>query len=218
MHRVLLLGPDDEARRALHLLIDRRGLAVVAATELETAKKHLAAEDCDVVMAAWEMAIDVAKIGERPPVIAILKTRDAATSAALLAAGVDDIALEPVDELALGLALHHAAARPRHKPGQIEITSETALVGDGPGMTKLRATIRMVAATKTTVLITGETGTGKELVARAIHDASPRRAQRFVAVNCAAIPEALLESELFGHVRGAFTDAVRDKAGLFEDA
>ncbi|MEP6863731.1 MAG: sigma 54-interacting transcriptional regulator [Deltaproteobacteria bacterium] len=217
MHRVLLLGPDDEARRALHLLIDRRGLAVVAANELESAKKHLAAADCDVVMAAPEMALDVAKLGERPPVIAILRTRDAATSQALLAAGVDDIALEPVDELALGLALHHAATRPRHRNGAIEITTETALVGDGPAMTKLRAMIKTVAVTKTTVLVTGETGTGKELVARAIHESSPRHAQRFVAVNCAAIPEALLESELFGHVRGAFTDAVRDKTGLFEE-
>jgi len=223
VHRVLLLGPDDDARRALHLLIDRRGLAVVAANELESAKKHLAAADCDVVMAAPEMAADVAKLGERPPVIAILRTRDAATSQALLAAGVDDIALEPVDELALGLALHHAAGRPKHRNGVdksgnvIVIPMETSLVGDGPAMTKLRATIKTVAATKTTVLISGETGTGKELVARAVHESSPRHAQRFVAVNCAAIPAPLLESELFGHVRGAFTDAVRDKTGLFEE-
>jgi two-component system, NtrC family, response regulator AtoC len=93
-----------------------------------------------------------------------------------------------------------------------------SLVGDGPAMQKLRATIRTVAPTRPTVLLLGETGTGKELVARAIHAASPRSDRRFVAVNCAAIPAPLLESELFGHVRGAFTDAVRDKPGLFEDA
>jgi two-component system, NtrC family, response regulator AtoC len=94
----------------------------------------------------------------------------------------------------------------------------TSLVGDGPAMAKLKSTLRLVAPTRTTVLVTGESGTGKELVARAIHEASPRRDHRFVAFNCAAIPAALLESELFGHVRGAFTDAVRDKPGLFEEA
>jgi two-component system, NtrC family, response regulator AtoC len=92
------------------------------------------------------------------------------------------------------------------------------LVGESDAIRALRATIERVAPHRSTVLITGESGTGKELVARAIHDLSPRGARRFVAVNCAAIPAALLESELFGHRRGAFTDAVRDKPGLFEDA
>ena len=85
-------------------------------------------------------------------------------------------------------------------------------------MMQLFELLRTVAATASTVLITGETGTGKELAARAIHDASPRRNQRFVAINCSAIPETLLEAELFGHVRGAFTGAVANRQGRIEQA
>ena len=218
MHRVLLLGPDDEARRALHLLIDRRGLAVVAATELATAQKYLAAADCDVVMAPPELALEVARALGRPPVVAIMRTRDAAMSRTLLEAGIDDVVLEPLDEIAVSIALHHAASVKRAPGPPAGELSDTPIVGSGPAMEKLRATIRTVAATKTTVLITGETGTGKELVARAVHASSPRAAQKFVAINCAALPEPLLESELFGHVRGAFTDASRDKTGLFVEA
>jgi transcriptional regulator with GAF, ATPase, and Fis domain len=85
-------------------------------------------------------------------------------------------------------------------------------------MAEVFATLRKIAGTDATVLITGESGTGKELIARAIHFNSPRRAQRMVTVNCAAIPHDLLESELFGHVRGSFTGAIRDKVGKFEHA
>jgi two-component system, NtrC family, response regulator AtoC len=92
------------------------------------------------------------------------------------------------------------------------------IVGRTPVMMRLFELLRTVAATPSTVLITGETGTGKELAARAIHDASPRRTNRFVALNCSAIPETLLEAELFGHVRGAFTGAIANRVGRVEQA
>jgi transcriptional regulator with PAS, ATPase and Fis domain len=92
------------------------------------------------------------------------------------------------------------------------------MIGRTPAMGQLFDLLRTVASTASTVLITGETGTGKELAARAIHDASPRRSQRFVALNCSAIPETLLEAELFGHVRGAFTGAVANRQGRLEQA
>src|SRR6185436_279811 len=91
-------------------------------------------------------------------------------------------------------------------------------IGTGPAMNRVFEVMEKVAGTDATVLITGETGTGKDLVARAIHYSGPRREQRFVAQNCAALPDTLLESELFGHTRGAFTGAHQDKKGLFEVA
>src|SRR5205814_1759954 len=92
------------------------------------------------------------------------------------------------------------------------------IVGASPAMEKLKQTIRTVASTQSTVLIYGESGTGKELVARAVHICSPRAAEPFVSINCGAFPETLLESELFGYVKGAFTGANQNKRGLFEVA
>jgi two-component system response regulator AtoC len=226
----LVLGPDDEARRALHMLVAKRGYNVVAASEIEAATKHFAASDCDVVLAVPELATQVCALDDAPPVIAVVRTRDVAPVMSLLEAGVHDVITEPIDDLAVTLALRHVAKKVRAETnGNGSANGNGAgngkgflviqeLIGDGPVMQKLKQTIRVIAPTRTTVLIQGESGTGKELVARAIHDASPRRHKRFVAINCAAIPANLLESELFGHVRGAFTDAVRDKPGLFEDA
>ncbi|MBV8730848.1 MAG: sigma-54-dependent Fis family transcriptional regulator, partial [Acidobacteriia bacterium] len=95
---------------------------------------------------------------------------------------------------------------------------EAMLVGESLGMQKLRDTIRIVSARRCTVLVTGETGTGKEVAARALHLAGPRRRNTLVALNCSAVPEALMEAELFGHVRGAFTGAIQTRIGRFEQA
>ncbi len=214
--RVVLLGPDDDERRALHMMLDRSGKQVAAMADLESAQKYLAAHECDVVIASAELAPRLREgTTISVPVIAVVRSRDLDVAIVLFDAGVDDVVTEPLDELALAVALRHVGNVPRRG---VAMPAAPSLVGEGEAMQRLRATIDQVARTKSTVLILGESGTGKELVARAVHDASPRRHRRFVAVNCAAIPATLLESELFGHVRGAFTDAVRDKAGLFEDA
>ncbi len=222
VHRVLLVGPDDDDRRSLHVLLDRAGKHVAAVTEAAAVARFLAAEPCDAVIAdATNAAALVAAVraadASRPPVLAVVRERDIARSLALLEAGVDDIVAEPLDELALALAFRHLPLRSRGT-ASTSARGTASLIGGGEAMTELRQMIERIASHRATVLVLGESGTGKELVARAIHDVSPRRDRRFVAINCAAIPPALLESELFGHARGSFTDAVRDKPGLFEQA
>ncbi|MDB4962073.1 MAG: histidine kinase [Myxococcales bacterium] len=220
VQRVLLVGPDDAARRSLHLMLDRGGKQVVAVTELEAAQRYLETADCDAVIAPGELAPQLAG-GRSPPVIAIVSSRDPAVALALLDGGVHDVVSEPIDELAIVLALRRAGTRVRTatvSPANGTRADKREIIGAGEGMQELREVIARVAGHRTTVLIAGESGTGKELVARAIHDASPRSSHRFIAINCAAIPATLLEAELFGHTKGAFTDAVRDRVGLFEEA
>ena len=186
--RVVLLGPDDEARRALHLMLDRTGKQVAAMADLDGARRYLAANDVDAVIATAELAPRVREgTTLSAPVIAVARTRDLDAAIALFDAGVDDVVCEPLDELALAIALRHVGDVPRRG---LPSVSTPSLVGDGEAMQRLRATIDQIARTKSTVLILGESGTGKELVARAMHDASPRRHRRFVAINCAAIPGA----------------------------
>jgi formate hydrogenlyase transcriptional activator len=114
--------------------------------------------------------------------------------------------------------------RPREAREPVEVdgdpyspnSADTAIIGSSPALQAVRERVRVVAPTDFTVLVNGETGTGKQLFARLIHDLSGRGAEPFIQVNCAAIPEGLLESELFGHEKGAFTSAVADRIGRFE--
>jgi DNA-binding NtrC family response regulator len=131
--------------------------------------------------------------------------------------GADDFLSKPVEPDVLSARVADLLAR---RPGveSIPESSFCGMVGRSAGMQEVFDAVRRVAATNATVLVTGETGTGKELVARAIHDSSGRRRGPFQAVNCASLAEGLLETELFGHQRGAFTGAVADKQGLFEAA
>ncbi len=139
--------------------------------------------------------------------------------------GADDFVLAPFDPEELEIKLERALER-RHERRELErlrgrlgpLRRLPAPTGDSPEIRHVRRQIERVAPGRTTVLITGETGTGKELVAAAIHEASPRRAQPFINENCAALPEPLLESELFGHERGAFTGAEHRRLGRFEEA
>jgi len=195
----MVLGPDDEARRALVVVVAQRGFDVAAATDIESARKHFASEACDVVLVTPELAADVTSEPSAPSVIVIVRGRDAAQTVAALELAGD-----------VGGAKKNGQG---HKTFTVPV-----LIGAGAQMQRLHQTIGLVAQQRTTVLILGESGTGKELVARAIHSQSPRAEAPFVPINCSAIPAPLLESILFGHTRGSFTDAHSDKRGLFEEA
>src|SRR5665647_29201 len=132
--------------------------------------------------------------------------------------GAADVVTRPFNAAELAFRVGRAALATEGRADKRRPRKSDVLIGTGPWIKELYDRIAMVAATDVTVAIFGESGTGKELVARTIHNTSPRHDAPFVVVNCAAIPEALLEDELFGHVRGAFTDATRDREGLLNAA
>ena len=168
---------------------------------------------------------EILKIDDDSIIILITGHGSIESAVNAIKAGVFDYLLKPFDLSQIEVAIHKADKERelRHENRRLreaisEETRSETLIGRSRCMAELKALIRRISGTNSTVLITGESGTGKELVARAIHSASTRKDEAFVAINCGAIPENLLEDELFGHVKGAFTDAVSERMGRFEQA
>jgi two-component system response regulator PilR (NtrC family) len=231
--RVLVVDDEQSMREFLEIFFRGEGYDVTTAADVDSALIAVDADDFDVVISDIQMpersGLDLLHAVKEtaPQTVVIMITAFATTETAITAMkqGAYDYVTKPfkVDELRLVVekALEKRLLSAENQRLKSELRKETRrrqLVGNGRAMEQLYELVARVANTKTNVLVCGESGTGKELVARAIHDQSERRDQPFVAVNCGAIPENLLESELFGHVKGAFTGAVQNKAGLFETA
>jgi two-component system response regulator HydG len=227
--RVLIVDDDREMGELLRERLAPRGFEVRAESSPEEALALLGASDFDVVVTDVKMrglsGIELCErlTANRPdvPVIVITAFGSLETAIAAIRAGAHDFLPKPfeVEELAFRLerAFQHRRLSEevrRLREGSAAAPETSGLLGESLPMRQLRDLVARVASAEAPVLVTGETGSGKELVARAIHRQGPRRAGPFVAVNCAALPEALLESELFGHARGAFTDAHAARSGL----
>jgi len=231
--RVLVVDDEQGMRDFLQIMLEKCGYEVVVAAGVGAAKERLRETLFDVVITDLKMpggsGLDVlaaAKEGDRSCVVFLMTAYGDTTSAVeAMKLGAYDYLTKPfqVDEISLslrnGLELRRLAIENRRLRSEaVHRGGLDQLVGISPPMQALFDLLLRTAARDCTVLITGESGTGKELVARAIHDHSERRDHPFVAINCGAIPETLLESELFGHEKGAFTGAVAPKEGLFEVA
>jgi two-component system NtrC family response regulator/two-component system response regulator AtoC len=232
MH-VLIVDDDDALRDLLARELARSGHRVSHAADAAGCLVQVRREEPDVVlldlMLPDEPGIDVLRRlrSERPEMEVIVLTAHGTIDTALAAMklGAFDYLRKPCHLQELEIALERANERrrlgqdnARLKDGLRVATLGPELVGEGPAFDELRRLVAKVAASDSTVLVRGETGTGKELVARSIHRLSPRRDEPFVVVDCAALNENLLQSELFGHEQGAFTGATRRKHGLFEAA
>jgi DNA-binding NtrC family response regulator len=230
-----LLIVEDEAplREVIAEQLADRGFVVEQVGTGEQALERLSAFAFDILIADLHLpGVDGSTVVERavalyPDLIGIIITGYGTVKTAVEAIkrGAADFITKPFQFESLMHVLNTALEQRRLKSENAYLRSQLeeryrfeGIVGRSRIMRDLFHLLETVAATSSTILITGETGTGKELVARAIHHNSPRRSQRFVAINCSAIPETLLEAELFGHVRGAFTGAVANRTGKIEQA
>lgn len=232
--RILVVDDEASMREFLTIALDRMGHQVDAVESGEDALKTFAEKAFDIVLSDIRMpdGMDgvelLAQLKETDPSVqVILMTAYASIETAIKAVqlGAIDYILKPFQVEQIKLRIDRVMEqRKLVSENQYlrrtvrEKAAPAGILGESQVIQDLRRTIEKVAPTQSTVLITGESGTGKELVARALHDASTRSEDPFITINCGAIPEGLLESELFGHKKGSFTGAVHDKDGLFKVA
>jgi DNA-binding NtrC family response regulator len=233
MGRILIVDDEPSMRRILASNLRQDQHQIWEASGVEDAQRSLASNDFDAVITDQKMpdgeglAVLHSTRENDPTLPVILLTAVATIELAVEAMrqGAFDFLTKPFQPEVVRATVRRACEHTRLlrenillKDAVVRLEGTSEIYGDSPAIGEVRERIARVAPTSATVLITGETGTGKELVARAIHRNSPRAPKPFVAVNCAAFTETLLESELFGHEKGAFTGADRQRQGLFEAA
>jgi len=231
--KILVVDDDDSSREALTLLLRSVGYRVLSAVDGEEALDIIGRERfqvivCDLFLpdkSGFDVLQSVRKVANSTEVIVVTGHASAQTAVRAMKEGAFDYITKPIDFDELKIVVTKALEKQKLLSENIYLRKQllgrfefSNIIGNSPAMRLVFERMSRIVKTDSTVLITGDSGTGKELVARALHFNGNRKERPFVAVNCSAIPEALLESELFGHVRGAFTGAIKDKAGKFEAA
>lgn len=230
MANILIVDDDGSVSGALRQVFEYESHRVIVAPNGPVGLERLVDDNPDVVfldvkmpeMDGLEVLTRMRKLDSRTPVIMISGHGNIDTAVEATRRGAYDFLEKPLDTARLFVTLRNALDMQGLKRSveslQTEVESRYEIVGSSHQIRQMLVRIEKVAPTRARVLITGENGTGKELVARAVHRLSDRRERPFVEVNCAAIPSELIESELFGHMKGSFTGAVADRAGKFEQA
>ena len=233
MKKILVVDDEPSMRELLGIMLRREGFDVGMAESRSTAAAVLAKGPVDMVITDVKLpdgdGIEILRHvkAASPETVVIVMTAYGSTQTAVAALklGAHDYLTKPFDVEELKIVVRGALEKKQLEEENLLLKAEfrtrhglDKIIGVSKAMTAVFGMVRSVAPTNSTVLITGESGTGKELVAKAMHALSPRKEAPFVSVNCGALTESLLESELFGHVKGAFTDAHQNKKGLFESA